>query len=59
MVVAIVVVVLLLLSGAAELLVEVFESAVEFTSMDMLASKIVELLCSAPNVKPAGCNINC
>ncbi len=44
-VVAIVVVV------AKELLVEVFGAAVEFDSMEILASVIVESLCSASNVK--------
>ena len=35
----------------AELLVEVFRAAVEFVSIEMLASIIVELLGPAPNVK--------
>lgn len=50
-VVAIVVAVLLLLLAAAELLVEVFGAAVEFVSIEILASIIVEWLCPAPNVK--------
>lgn len=48
---AIVVAVLLLLPVAAELLVEEFGAAVEFVSMEMLASIIVEWLCPAPKVK--------
>lgn len=36
---------------AAELLVEVFGTAVEFVGMEMLASATVELLSPAPNVK--------
>lgn len=47
-VVSFVVVVVLLV---AELCVDVFVAAVEFVSMEMLASIIVELLSSAPNVK--------
>lgn len=46
-----VVVLLLLLLGAAELLVEVFGAALEFVSMDTLASVTVGLLGSATNAK--------
>lgn len=58
--VAIVVPLLLLLPLAAELLLEVFGAAVEFVSMEMLASIIAEWLCPAPNVKrePAERKIN-
>lgn len=49
-------VVVLLLLDVAELLLDAFRVALEFVSMEMLASMIVELLGPAPNVKrePAG-----
>lgn len=49
-----------LLLVVTEPLVEMFEMAVEFVSMEMLASIIVELLGPAPNVKrePAESKIN-
>ena len=50
-VVAMAVVVVLVLLVVVELLVEVFGAEVEFVSMEMLASMIVELLGPAPIVK--------
>lgn len=43
--------VVLVLPGVTELLLEVLGAAVEFLSMEMLASITAELLCPAPNVK--------
>ncbi len=59
-VVAAMVAVVLLLLVVAELLVGVFAATVEFVSIEILASMIVELLGPAPNVnrEPAEMKIN-
>ena len=56
MLVVVAIVVVLVLLFVVELLVEVFGAVVEFISIEMRASIIVELLGPAPNVKrePAG-----